>query len=299
MFDGRRPDPRPLAKRPPRASTASTRWRRRARSRSPRSTSTTRSPSRSSTTSTVAASRSATASSAPPTSCSPARSRVVAGYGDVGKGCAQALRGLGARVIITEIDPICALQAAMEGYEVITMEDGRAPAPTSSSPPPAASDIIRAEHIKRDEGPGHPLQHRPLRQRDRRRLAREEPRDQGGERQAAGRPVHLPRRQAHHAARPWSPREPRLRRTVTRRSSCRRRSRTRSSRRSSSGRTRRSTRSAVYMLPKKLDEKVAALHLGKLGVKLTTLTTGAGRVPRRRRSKGPFKPDALPLLGSR
>ena len=48
---------------------------------------------------------------------------VVMGYGDVGKGCAQALRGQGARVIITEIDPICALQAAMEGYQVTTLED--------------------------------------------------------------------------------------------------------------------------------------------------------------------------------
>jgi adenosylhomocysteinase len=48
---------------------------------------------------------------------------VVAGYGDVGKGCAQAMRGLGSRVIITEIDPICALQAAMEGYEVTTMDE--------------------------------------------------------------------------------------------------------------------------------------------------------------------------------
>jgi adenosylhomocysteinase len=48
---------------------------------------------------------------------------LVCGYGDVGKGCAQSLRGQGARVIITEIDPICALQAAMEGYEVTTVED--------------------------------------------------------------------------------------------------------------------------------------------------------------------------------
>lgn len=48
---------------------------------------------------------------------------VVAGYGDVGKGCCQSMRGLGARVLVTEIDPICALQAAMEGYEVTTMED--------------------------------------------------------------------------------------------------------------------------------------------------------------------------------
>jgi len=48
---------------------------------------------------------------------------VLCGYGDVGKGCAQALKGQGARVVITEIDPICALQAAMEGYQVTTLED--------------------------------------------------------------------------------------------------------------------------------------------------------------------------------
>ncbi len=48
---------------------------------------------------------------------------VVCGFGEVGKGCAQALRGQGARVVITEIDPICALQAAMEGYQVVTLED--------------------------------------------------------------------------------------------------------------------------------------------------------------------------------
>src|SRR6185295_2393632 len=48
---------------------------------------------------------------------------VVCGYGEVGKGCAQALRGQGCRVIISEIDPICALQAAMEGYEVKTLDD--------------------------------------------------------------------------------------------------------------------------------------------------------------------------------
>ncbi len=51
------------------------------------------------------------------------KNAVVVGYGDVGKGCAQALRGLGARVYVTEIDPICALQAAMEGYRVVTMDE--------------------------------------------------------------------------------------------------------------------------------------------------------------------------------
>ena len=48
---------------------------------------------------------------------------VICGYGDVGKGCAQSMRGFGARVIISEIDPICALQAAMEGYEVAALDD--------------------------------------------------------------------------------------------------------------------------------------------------------------------------------
>lgn len=51
------------------------------------------------------------------------KNAVVVGYGDVGKGCAQALRGMGATVYVTEIDPICALQASMEGYRVVTMED--------------------------------------------------------------------------------------------------------------------------------------------------------------------------------
>ena len=62
---------------------------------------------------------------------------VVCGYGDVGKGCCQSLRGQGARVIVTEIDPICALQAAMEGFQVLTVEGRARHTPTSSSPPPA------------------------------------------------------------------------------------------------------------------------------------------------------------------
>jgi adenosylhomocysteinase len=51
------------------------------------------------------------------------KTAVICGYGDVGKGCAQSLRGQGARVLITEIDPICALQAAMDGFQVVTLED--------------------------------------------------------------------------------------------------------------------------------------------------------------------------------
>lgn len=72
---------------------------------------------------------------------------VVAGYGDVGKGCAHSLRSYGARVIVTEIDPICALQAAMEGFEVTTMEEavkeGNIYVTTTGN-----KDIITIEHMK-------------------------------------------------------------------------------------------------------------------------------------------------------
>jgi len=71
---------------------------------------------------------------------------VVAGHGDVGKGCAQSMRGFGARVLVTEIDPICALQAAMEGYEVVTMEEA-APLGDIFVTATGCRDIIRPEHI--------------------------------------------------------------------------------------------------------------------------------------------------------
>jgi len=72
---------------------------------------------------------------------------VVAGYGDVGKGCAQSMRGLGARVLITEIDPICALQAAMEGYQVVTMDEA-APIGDIFVTATGCCDVIRADHFK-------------------------------------------------------------------------------------------------------------------------------------------------------
>jgi adenosylhomocysteinase len=73
---------------------------------------------------------------------------VVCGYGDVGKGCADALRGQGARVIITEIDPICALQAAMDGFQVTTLEDvvGIADIFVTTT---GNFNIIRADHMER------------------------------------------------------------------------------------------------------------------------------------------------------
>jgi adenosylhomocysteinase len=73
---------------------------------------------------------------------------VIAGYGDVGKGCAQSMRGLGARVVITEIDPIIALQAAMEGYEVTTMEDA-APRGDIFVTTTGCRDVITGQHMSR------------------------------------------------------------------------------------------------------------------------------------------------------
>jgi len=71
---------------------------------------------------------------------------VVAGYGDVGKGCAESLRGQGARVVVTEIDPICALQAAMDGYQVTTLEDVVSTADIFITTT-GNKDVITADHM--------------------------------------------------------------------------------------------------------------------------------------------------------
>ncbi len=73
---------------------------------------------------------------------------VICGYGDVGKGCAQALRGQGARVIVTEVDPICALQAALEGYQVTTLEEVVASADIFVTTT-GNRDIVTADHMAR------------------------------------------------------------------------------------------------------------------------------------------------------
>ena len=96
---------------------------------------------------------------------------VICGYGDVGKGCAESLRGQGARVVITEIDPICALQAAMEGYQVVTLDDVVETADIFITAT-GNKDVITAEGHGAHEAPGDRGQHRPLRQRDRHRRPR-------------------------------------------------------------------------------------------------------------------------------
>ena len=93
---------------------------------------------------------------------------VVCGFGDVGKGCAESLRGQGARVIVTEIDPICALQAAMQGYEVKTLEDVIASADIFITDDRQQGHHHGAGHGAH-EAPGDRRQHRALRQRDRHR----------------------------------------------------------------------------------------------------------------------------------
>lgn len=72
---------------------------------------------------------------------------VVCGYGEVGKGCSQSLRSYGARVMVTEIDPICALQAAMEGFEVVTMEEA-APVGNIFVTTTGNIDVITVEHMR-------------------------------------------------------------------------------------------------------------------------------------------------------
>ena len=116
---------------------------------------------------------------------------VICGYGDVGKGCAESLRGQGARVIVTEIDPICALQAAMDGYQVARLEDvvghrrhlhqrdGQLP-----------HHHCRAHEP--DEAPGDRRQHRALRQRDRHGGPGPAARRPAHQHQAAGRRVDVP-----------------------------------------------------------------------------------------------------------
>ena len=124
---------------------------------------------------------------------------LVCGYGDVGKGCAESLRGQGARVIITEIDPICALQAAMDGYQVTTLEDAL-PYVDIFVTTTGNKDIITADHMAK-------MKHQAIvgnighfdNEIDMAGLDRD-PRYQAGQRQAAGRRVDVRRRPHDHRA---------------------------------------------------------------------------------------------------
>jgi adenosylhomocysteinase len=210
---------------------------------------------------------------------------VVAGFGDVGKGSAASLRNGGARVLVTEIDPICALQAAMEGYEVVTMEEA-APRADIFVTATGNVDVITIDHMRQMKDRaivcniGHfdsEIQIDGLRN-----FVWEEVKPQvdevvfpDGKRiivLAKGRLVNLGCATGHPSfvmsasftnqvlaqIELWTKGD--------------------------------QYQNRVYVLPKHLDEKVAALHLEKLGVKLTKLSERQARyigVP----EAGPFKPD--------
>ncbi len=215
---------------------------------------------------------------------------VVCGYGDVGKGCAESLRGQGARVVVTEIDPICALQAAMEGYQVDHARGRARRRPTSSSPTTGNKDIITADHMAR-------MKHQAIvgnighfdNEIDMAGLASDAG-HRAGQHQAAGRQVDLPRRPRDHRAVRGPAAEPGQRHRAPELRDVATPSPTRRSPRSSCSPRPTSTTTSVYVLPKHLDEKVARLHLDALGVKLTTLTKEQADyigVP----VDGPYKPD--------
>ena len=211
---------------------------------------------------------------------------MVAGFGDVGKGSAASLRQAGCRVMVSEIDPICALQAAMEGYEVVTMEDA-APRADIFVTATGNVDVITIEHMRKMKDRaivcniGHfdsEIQVAALKNL------------QVEQHQAAGRRDRVPRRPAHHPAVGRPPGEPRQRHGPSELRDVGVVHQPDAGADRAVGPIPASTRTKVYTLPKHLDEKVARLHLDKIGVKLTKLTEKQADLHRRARG-GPFKAD--------
>jgi adenosylhomocysteinase len=213
---------------------------------------------------------------------------VVCGYGDVGKGCAESLRGQGARVIVTEIDPICALQAAMEGYQVATLEDVVETADIFITAT-GNKDVITADHMGRMKHQaivgniGHfdnEIDMAGLERRD--GVERKNIKPQVDEWVfsdghsiivlSEGRLLNLGNATGHPSfvmSNSFSNQTIAQIELFTKNDEYEKR---------------------VYVLPKHLDEKVARLHLGALGAKLTELTPEQAAyidVP----VEGPFKSD--------
>jgi adenosylhomocysteinase len=212
---------------------------------------------------------------------------VIMGYGDVGKGCAQALRGQGARVVITEIDPICALQAAMEGYQVTTLDDvvGTADIFITAT---GNKNIITVEHMRlmKDKAIvgniGHfdnEIDMAGLKKHDIRRVNIKPQYDEyvfpDGHSVmvlAEGRLLNLGCATGHPS--------------FVMSASFTNQVMAQIELYANAG----DYEKKVYVLPKHLDEKVARLHLDKLGVKLTKLTPDQASyigVP----VEGPYKPE--------
>jgi len=214
---------------------------------------------------------------------------VVAGYGDVGKGCAQSMRGFGARVLITEIDPICALQAAMEGYEVVTMDQVASKGDIFITAT-GCDDVITGEHMKKMKNQailcniGHfdsEIQisyleaHKEIKELNIKPQVDKFIFPDGKEIivLARGRLVNLGCATGHPSFVMSNSFTNQVLAQIT-----------------LWNETEKYDIGKVYTLPKKLDEEVARLHLEKLGVKLTKLTQKQADylgIP----IEGPFKPD--------
>ncbi|MEK7717085.1 MAG: adenosylhomocysteinase [Pseudomonadota bacterium] len=215
---------------------------------------------------------------------------VVAGYGDVGKGCAQSLRGQGARVLITEIDPINALQACMEGYQVVTMDEAAAIGDIFVTAT-GCKDVILRKHLDAMKNQaivcniGHfDLEIDIASMTSDKKLKRTEIKPQVDQFVwpngkvvtilAEGRLVNLGCATGHPSF-------------VM---SCSFTNQVMAQLELWSNKDTKKYKKQVYLLPKELDEKVAMLHLGKLGAKLTKLTKGQAEylgIP----AEGPFKPE--------
>jgi adenosylhomocysteinase len=211
---------------------------------------------------------------------------VIAGYGDVGKGCAQSMAGLGARVIITEIDPINALQAAMEGYEVTTMEEAAKQGDIFVTAT-GNKDVITGKHMRamKDQSIicniGHfdnEIDVAWLKKNRTKKINIKPQVDKYvlGKKElillAEGRLVNLGCATGHPSFV--------MSNSFTNQVLAQIELYTKTNQ----------YPPGVYMLPKKLDEEVARLHLDKLGVKLTKLTPKQSKYLDISPS-GPYKPD--------
>ncbi|MGD0088759.1 MAG: adenosylhomocysteinase [Planctomycetota bacterium] len=218
------------------------------------------------------------------------KTAVVAGYGDVGKGCAQSLRGQGARVLITEIDPIIALQACMEGYQVVTMEEA-APLADIFVTATGCCQVIRRSHMDamKDNAILCNIGHFDVEidmasLTGDKRLKKIEIKPQvdqwvwpNGKRLivlAEGRLVNLGCATGHPSFVMSNSFSNQVMAQIE----------------LWSNRSTKKYKNEVYFLPKELDEKVARLHLGKLGAKLTKLSKEQAEylgIP----VQGPYKPE--------
>ncbi|MDA8139663.1 MAG: adenosylhomocysteinase [Desulfobacteraceae bacterium] len=211
---------------------------------------------------------------------------VVCGYGDVGKGCAKSMRGYGARVLITEIDPICALQAAMEGFEVTTMDEAAATGDIFVTAT-GCCDVIRGAHMEQMKNEaiicniGHFDSEIDMRYLETTKGCRKENIKPQVDRWylksgrsiivlAEGRLVNLGCATGH----------PSFVMSNSFTNQCL----------AQIALATETHEKKVYTLPKQLDEEVARLHLGRLGVKLTQLTSKQAEYLGVA-LQGPFKPE--------